>query len=177
MNLPAVLLWGFVATALLTTIMAGANRLGVTRMSIPYLLGTMFTPGHDRALVIGTGAHLLNGWIFAFLYAAGFELLGRATWWLGGLGGLLHGLFVLVVLMPVMPGLHPRMVSEHYGPTPNRQLEPPGVLALHYGRRTPVVGLLAHLAYGTVFGIFYAPVGTAVPLGLPTLLLVNLMIS
>lgn len=155
MNLAGILLWGFVATVLLTTLMAGANYFGFTRMSIPFLLGTMFTPDQDRALVLGSGLHMLNGWAFALLYASGFELIGRATWWLGLLGGLLHGLFVLVVLMRILPGMHPRMVSEYFGPTQNRQLQPPGTFALNYGRRTPIVALLAHAAYGILLGAFY----------------------
>ena len=41
MNLPSVLLWGFAATVVLSTTMAASQRLGFTRMSIPFLLGTM----------------------------------------------------------------------------------------------------------------------------------------
>jgi hypothetical protein len=62
---------------------------------------------------------------------------------------------VLVTVMPLLPGLHPRMASEQRGPTPTRQLEPPGFLALNYGYRTPLSVLLAHLAYGTILGTFY----------------------
>ena len=40
--------------------------------------------------------------------------------------------------LPLIPGLHPRMASEYQGPTPTRQLEPPGFLALNYGRPTPI---------------------------------------
>jgi hypothetical protein len=74
---------------------------------------------------------------------------------LGAIGGVLHGLFVLLVLMPLLPGLHPRMASERQGPTPTRALQPPGFLALHYGRQTPIVTLLAHIAYGALIGAFY----------------------
>ena len=57
--------------------------------------------------------------------------------------------------MPLLPGLHPRMVSEYYGPTPNRRLKPPGFMALNYGRQTPVVTIAAHLMYGAIIGGFY----------------------
>jgi hypothetical protein len=40
-------------------------------------------------------------------------------------------------------------------PTPARQFEPPGFLALNYGRRTPISVLLAHLIYGAIIGTFY----------------------
>ena len=33
--------------------------------------------------------------------------------------------------------------------------ERPGFLALHYGRRTPLATLFAHLAYGGILGAFY----------------------
>ncbi|MBI4512523.1 MAG: hypothetical protein HY702_00295 [Gemmatimonadetes bacterium] len=36
-----------------------------------------------------------------------------------------------------------------------RALEPPGFLALNYGRQTPLLSLLAHVVYGAVLGGFY----------------------
>ena len=155
MNLAGALLWGFVGTVVLTSLMAASQGVGLSRMNIPFLLGTMVTPSRDRAMGIGGALHLLNGWLFALLYIAGFEALATATWWLGAAGGALHATFVLAVLMPLMPALHPRMVSEYFGPTVNRQVQPPGFLALNYGRGTPVAALVAHVAYGAVLGGFY----------------------
>lgn len=155
MNWSCWLLWGFVGTVLLTTILGGSQGLGMTRMNIPYLLGTMFTPNRDRAKLIGVLIHLINGWLFSLLYVAAFHLLGMATWWLGALIGLVHASFVLTVAMPILPSLHPRMANEQYGPTVVRQLEPPGFLALHYGIQTPISVLLAHAVFGAILGGFY----------------------
>lgn len=155
MNLESLLVSGFLATVLLSTLMAGSQGLGYSRMSIPYLLGTMVTPNRDRAMVFGLVVHMALGWLFALAYALAFESLHHATWWLGAAMGFVHGLFILTVLMPVVPGLHPRMVSSYFGPTPNRQLQPPGFLALNYGRRTPLVALTAHVMYGAILGAFY----------------------
>ncbi|MEX2375564.1 MAG: hypothetical protein WD942_08285 [Dehalococcoidia bacterium] len=155
MNLWAVLLWGFAATVILTTTMAAAQYFRLTRMSIPYMLGTMFTADHGRAQLLGFAVHLVNGWMFAVIYAGGFEGWGAATWWLGASIGLVHALFVLFVGMPMLPALHPRMATTTAGPTPTRLLQPPGFLAMHYGRRTAVVVVAAHLLYGGILGAFY----------------------
>jgi hypothetical protein len=61
MNWRGALQWGFVGTVVLTGIMSGTQGLGITRMSLPYMLGTMFTPDRDRAKLVGFGVHLLNG--------------------------------------------------------------------------------------------------------------------
>jgi hypothetical protein len=53
MNRGRILLWGFVGTAALTTLMSGSQALGLTRMNLPYMLGTMFTGSRDRAKVVG----------------------------------------------------------------------------------------------------------------------------
>jgi hypothetical protein len=98
--------------------------------------------------------HLMNGWLFALLYAATFESWHRARWWLGAGIRLVRGLFVPMLGMPIIPAMHPRMVSEYFGPTPNRHLQPPGFLALNHGRHTPIVALLSHLAYGAILGAF-----------------------
>ena len=157
MNLPSAALWGFSATVVMTTTMAAGQGLGFTRMSLPFLLGTIFTPARDRAMVIGVGVHFVNGLVFALLYFAVFDAMNRATWWLGAGIGLVHALFVLTVGMAMLPGLHPHMVSEYYGPTPNRLLQPPGFMALNYGRRTPIVTIIGHLLYGGILGTFYTP--------------------
>jgi len=62
---------------------------------------------------------------------------------------------VLLGGLSALGAMHPRMASEQQGPTPTRQLEPPGFLALNYGRRTPLSVLLAHLVYGAILGAFY----------------------
>jgi hypothetical protein len=155
MNLTSILLWGFVATIVLTTVMAAGQGLGLSRMSIPFMLGTMVTPNRDRAMLAGFMMHVVNGWLFALVYGAAFESIGRATWWLGAGAGLIHGTFVLVVGMRMLPGMHPRMASERHGPTPTRALQPPGFLALHYGRQTPTIALLAHVVYGSILGLGY----------------------
>jgi hypothetical protein len=155
MNMSSIAVAGFLATIVLTTMMSVSQGLGYTRMSIPFLVGTIFTGGRDRAMVVGVGVHFLNGFLFSLVYALGFEAIGRATMPLGVAAGLVHAVFVLTIGMVILPGLHPHMVSEYYGPTPNRLLQPPGFLALHYGRRTPIVTVLAHMMYGAIVGGLY----------------------
>jgi uncharacterized membrane protein YagU involved in acid resistance len=155
MNWGSWLLWGFVSTVVLTAIIAGSKGLGMTRMDMTYLLGTIFTPNRDRAKLIGIFVHFLNGWLFSLIYVAAFHSWGMATWWLGALTGCVHSSFVLVVAMSLLPAIHPRMANEQYGPTAVRQLEPPGFLALHYGIRTPISVVIAHVVFGAILGAFY----------------------
>jgi uncharacterized membrane protein YagU involved in acid resistance len=157
MNWGSWLVWGLASTVMLTTLMAGSQGLGLTRMNVPYMLGTMFTPNRDRAKVYGVILHLMNGWLFSLIYVAAFHVIELFTWWFGAAIGLVHGTFVLAVAMPVMPGMHPRMASEIRGPTVVRQLEPPGFLGRNYGARTPISALIAHVVFGLILGIFYSP--------------------
>lgn len=157
MNLDSILLWGALATIALTSIQSASQALKLTRMSLPLMIGTMFTSGWERARAYGFAVHFLNGWLFSLVYALVFEALEGANWWMGALLGLGHGVFVLVVLVPLLPSIHPRMGTEARQPEPRALLEPPGYLALHYGTRTPLVTLVAHLVYGLILGAFYAP--------------------
>ena len=151
------LVWGFAATVVLTTLMAGSQGLGLTRMNIPHMLGTMFTPNRDRAQVYGVVLHMLNGWAFSIVYVAAFHAAHTFTWWFGALVGLVHGAFVVAVAAARRcPGCHPRMASELRGPTVARQLEPPGFLGLNYGVRTPISVLIAHVVFGALLGGLYS---------------------
>jgi hypothetical protein len=146
-------LFGLVATSALTAVMIGAQLAGLTRLDLPLLLGTVVTPDPDRARVVGFFIHLAIGQGFALGYAASFALLDRATWWLGGLLGLLQVALALTVLVPLLAGVHPRMASDRAGPTSRAVLEPPGLLGLNYGPQTPIVAIAAHLAYGIALGV------------------------
>jgi len=156
MNLPSILLWGFVATIAMTTTISLAQSLGLTRIDMPFIVGTIFTSDRDRAKIAGLLFHIVNGLVFAFFYALLFENIHDADWWFGALLGAVQGLFILAVLLPVLPGVHPRMVSDFRGPEPTRLLEPPGFLAMNYGRLTPIVMIVAHTLYGLIIGMFYS---------------------
>jgi len=147
-------LFGLVATTVLTAVMIAAQMAGLTRLDLPLVLGTLVTPDPDKARVAGFFIHLAAGQGFALGYAAIFALLGQATWWIGALLGLLHVAVALTVILPLLPGVHPRMASRRAGLTTTAALEPPGLLGLNYGIQTPAVAVAAHVVYGAVLGMF-----------------------
>ena len=145
--------FGFVATAGLTAVMITAQLSGHSRLDLPLMLGTILVEDPDAARVAGFVLHLVIGELFALFYTAGFAALGRSGWWLGALFGLAHAAVALTILVPLLPGIHPRMASERAGPRSTAVLEPPGLFALNYGRATPAVAVVAHLIYGAVLGV------------------------
>ncbi|MEX2015424.1 MAG: hypothetical protein WD873_02225 [Candidatus Hydrogenedentales bacterium] len=154
-NLLSAILWGLFATGLLTIIMVGSQGLGWSRMSLPFLIGTAFSSKRRTAVIAGALFHFSAGCVFAILYALVFEQWNRVSIWLGLSLGLYHGLFMLVVVVSLLPAIHPRMAGKHHGPAPFPQLEPPGFLGIHYGLRTPLITMTAHLVYGATLGAFY----------------------
>ena len=154
MNIVDILVWGFAATAILSTIMAISKPLGLTRMDLPFLLGTMITPSRDRAPFYGFFIHLLIGWIFTALYLVAFRSTGIHTWWFGMAIGLAHALFILTVGLELIGSIHPRMANSFDGPTPTKELQPPGFFSINYGKSTAAVTIFSHLVYGVILGIF-----------------------
>ena len=155
MNVGAALLGGFVGTFVLTTGLTAASELRVTRIDIPFLLGTAWTDDRTRARVVGYALHFVVGLVFALGYYVVFVTLGRAGWVLGAVFGLLHGLFAGTTLVNVLlPVVHPRMGTPFSASNTAPLLEPPGFLLLNYGRATPVVTILAHVIYGSIIGGF-----------------------
>ena len=151
-NLGRLLLWGLVATTAMTTILQGSQGLGLSRLNMPFLAGTLFTANRSHAVVIGFIAYTIGGWLFAMLYFAFFASIGRASWWLGLLLGCLHGIVLLIAVLPLLPHAHPHMASEYDGPRSTHVLEPPGFLGLNYGYATPLTTLLAQAVYGATLG-------------------------
>lgn len=144
---------GFIGTLVMTTMLRGAAETGLTRMDLAFLLGTTVTDNRRKAKAIGYVFHFTIGIVFALIYGAFFVVIGRSSWWLGALIGIVQALFTATVLVNVLlPVVHPRIGTPETGANEIALIEPPGFLMLNYGRNTFLVTLLAHLVYGAIVG-------------------------
>jgi len=157
MSLVGALAGGFVGTVVLTTGLRLAQELGLTRMDIPLLLGTIFSQDRSRAKLIGYALHFFNGLIFSLLYAGVFFAVGQAGWLFGAVLGLVHAAFAGGALVNVLlPALHPHMGTPWSDARESPILEPAGFMLRNYGRYTALATTVAHLAYGAIVGGFAA---------------------
>lgn len=148
---------GLAGTFVLTTTMAAASELRLTRVDIPFLLGTAVTVNRTAAKVVGYFLHFVAGLVFAVIYYAFFSALGRSGWLLGAAFGLAHAIFASTVLVNVLlPAVHPRMGTPFSDASSMPLIEPPGFMMVNYGRSTPLVTVVAHVAYGAIVGGFTA---------------------
>lgn len=146
---------GLAGTFVLTTMLRAAGELGWTRIDIPFLLGTAVTEDRVRAKAVGYALHFVFGLLFALGYWIVFLVLGESGVLLGALLGLLHASFAATALVNVLlPVVHPRMGTGFDAAGSSPLLEPPGFLLLNYGRQTPLVTVIAHIAYGAIVGGF-----------------------
>jgi hypothetical protein len=160
MSIWGALAGGFVGTLVLTTALRAANELGLTRVDLPFLLGTAVTEDRARAKAVGYVLHLIAGETFAIVYFAIFSAIDIDGWAIGALFGALHGVVSATALVNILlPVVHPRMGSTLSAADSSPLLEPPGFLMRNYGRGTLVATLLAHVAYGTIVGGFVALAG------------------
>jgi hypothetical protein len=155
-----VSIWGAIAggavgTVVLTTVLRGGSEAGLTRMDLPFLLGTAFTGNRTRAKALGYGLHFVSGLGFALVYYAIFAAIHESGWALGALFGLVHALFAGTVLVNILlPLVHPRMATPLTAAPEVALLETPGFMMRNYGLGTPLVTLAAHLAFGAIVGGF-----------------------
>lgn len=138
MNIFGSIIAGLLGTLVMTLLMYLAPRMGMPKMDIIGMLGTMFTAGEGSARILGTFAHFMMGVIFAIIYALLWSLgIGSPTWLWGLIFGAVHGV-VAIVMMPVMTKMHPRPPEMESGPL-------------------MVVGLLmGHLVFGLVVALTYS---------------------
>jgi hypothetical protein len=155
MSVWGALAGGFVGTLVLTTILRAASELRLTRIDLPFLLGTAFTANRLRAKALGYGLHFAAGLGFALVYYAIFVAIDRTGWWLGAIFGFVHALFAGTALVNLLlPLIDPRMGSPLTGANATTLLEPPGFMLLNYGPQTPIATIVAHIAYGALVGGF-----------------------
>jgi hypothetical protein len=147
------LVGGLLGTIVLTTVLRAAGELGLTRMDLPFLLGTALSEDRVRAKLIGYALHFVFGLIFALGYWAVFATLDQSGALLGALLGLIHALFAGTALVNViLPAVHPRMGTGFDAAGSSPLLEPPGFMLANYGRQTMLMMIAAHVAYGGIVG-------------------------
>ena len=151
---------GLAGTIVLTTILRAASELGLTRIDLPFLLGTAVTRDRVRAKAIGYALHFVFGLLFALAYYAIFVVVDESGFLLGAAVGVLHALFAGTALVNILlPAVHPRMGTGFDAAGSAPLLEPPGFLLLNYGRQTALVTVIAHIAYGALVGGFSSLAG------------------
>ena len=155
MSLWGAVAGGLVGTLLLTTGLVAATELRLTRIDLPFLLGTMLLADRTRAKSVGYLLHFVMGQLFALVYYAVFAAIDESGWLLGALFGFLHGVFAVTALVNILlPVVHPRMGTSDTAADSSPLLEPPGFLMLNYGRSTPLVTIGVHVVYGAIVGGF-----------------------
>ncbi len=126
-------------------VMAG-RQVGMTKMSVMEMEGSLFAPPHSsKVKIIGSFTHLgMSLWI-GLAYGLGFKLAGlKPSWRTGALGGLVHWAIATVVT-GVASKRHPK----------REQLAMPGFGGAALGVRSAVGFLVGHIVYGMLFGWQY----------------------
>ena len=107
--------WGtaagaFVGTLILTTILRAASELKLTRMDLPFLLGSAVST-RPVPEAVGFVMHFLAGQLFALGYFWCSPPVAAGGW--RAAGGELHSLFAGSALVNILvPLVHPRMGSR-----------------------------------------------------------------
>lgn len=146
MNILSAVIAGVVASLVFSMILAVAPRMGMPKMDIVGLLGSMFGKPNQA---LGWMMHLMMGIVFALIYAFLWSNgIGAATWVGGLIFGAIHWLIVGVVM-----GMIPMM---HVG-IKNGVVQAPGMWMTNNGGLMAFIGgLVGHMIFGIVIALVYA---------------------
>jgi hypothetical protein len=141
-NFGRAALAGLIATIIMSIIQAMAPMMGLPRMEIAAMVGSMF----GSSLEVGWIVHLMMGTIlWAAVYAYIVEpRLGGAPWVRGLTYGFLLAVFVLVIGFPLVGAMFSSLTPK------------PGFLGMGMGGAIGAMGVIVgHLVYGLVLGAIY----------------------
>jgi len=134
----------------MTALMYAGPMMGMPKMDIASMLGTMLLASPGPAFWLGMVIHLMMGVVlFPAIYHFMFQPVGGGGTSRGVLFGLLLWAAANLMVMPMMGAIHP-MVKRGMMPAP-------GMLMLHLGLMAPVGSLLGHLVYGVLLGQLVGP--------------------
>ena len=149
MNIVAAIVAGVVGTAAMSLLMVMGPKMGLPKMAIWEMLGSMFDSHGKNTL--GWMAHFMMGAVFALIYAALWSAgLGAPTL----IGGILFGAVHFVIVGLMLGGI-PMMHAGIKAGT----AQAPGVLMLNGGIMGLMGGLVGHILYGLVVALVSAAIG------------------
>lgn len=145
-DLVAAVAGGLAGTAVMTVLMTLAPMMGMPKMNMPALLGSMFGAPGSRAL--GLLMHFMMGTVFGLVYAVLFTVVtGPSIIVLGLLFGVVHWLIV-GLMTGMMPMMHAGIKSG--------QVQAPGIYMTNLGGMLGFAGgLMGHVVFGLVVGLIY----------------------
>lgn len=146
MNIIGAIVAGLVGTVVMSMVIAMAPSMGMPKMAIWEMLGTMFSKEGNVGL--GWAMHFMMGVIFAIIYAALWAAgIGSATWVSGVIFGAVHWL-VAGLMMGGVPMMHAGVKAG--------TVKAPGVYMMSAGGMMAFVGgLIGHVIYGLVVALVY----------------------
>ncbi|RME41805.1 MAG: hypothetical protein D6796_15360 [Caldilineae bacterium] len=145
MNIAGAVVAGLVGTAVISMIMAMAPKMGMPKMAIWELLGSMFSAEGNTGM--GWVVHFVMGVVFAILYAVLWSAgIGAATVGWGLVFGVVHWLAV-GVMMGGMPMMHAGIKAG--------RVNAPGVFMMSNGVMGFMGGLVGHAVFGIVVALVY----------------------
>ena len=141
---------GFVATAAMTALMYAAPMMGMPKMDIATMLGTMFLARAGPAFWFGMMLHLMMGAVlFPAIYRFALQPGSGSGTGKGVLFGILLWAAANFMVMPMMGAIHPMVKSG--------TMRAPGFLMLNLGIMAPMGSLMGHLLYGVLLGKLAGP--------------------
>ena len=146
MNIIGAIVAGVVGTIVMSMIMLMAPMMGMPKMAIWEMLGSMFSK--DGNNVLGWAMHFMMGVIFAIIYAALWAFgIGSATWVNGLVFGAVHWL-IAGLMMGGVPMMHAGVKAG--------TVKAPGLyMTANGGMMSFVGGLIGHAVYGLVVALVY----------------------
>jgi hypothetical protein len=145
MDWVGIVVAGLAATAVITVLMYAGPLMGMPRMDIAQLLGSMLLPQGSTAFAMGMMVHFVMGIILVIIYALAWQGLGLApNWWTGLIFGAVHAVVAaagIAMMMPVHKEVRAGRLSSPLAAGPK------GMMGL----------LLGHLVFGLVVALVYRP--------------------
>lgn len=146
MSIFGAIVAGIVGTLSISMVMAMAPKMGMPKMDIVGMLGSMFNPEGSRGL--GWTMHMMMGIIFAILYALGWQALGGVGIGTGAIFGMVHWL-IAGTMMGMMGVMHAGIKAG--------TVQSPGILMFNNGGMMGFMGgLVGHAIFGVVVALVYA---------------------
>ncbi len=146
MNILNAIIAGLVGTLVFTVVLMMAPKMGMPKMDIVGLLGSMFGKPNQA---LGWMMHLMMGVVFALVYAFLWSSgVGAATWLFGLTFGAVHWLIV-GMMMGMIPMMHAGIKSG--------AVKAPGLWMTNNGGAMAFMGgLVGHMIFGLIVALVYA---------------------